>query len=72
MGGSLCKAPPVLITALDHKVEKSLTTMSESRIMENLNNFEKFYPFYRLALKPYLGRIKQFVLPEQDGNVRLS
>jgi len=46
--------------------------MSESRIMENLSNFEKYYPFYRLDLKPYLGRIKQFVLVEQDGNVRLS
>ena len=46
--------------------------MSESAMLENLVNFEKKYPFYMLDLEAFLGRVKRFVLPDQNGNVNMA
>jgi hypothetical protein len=53
-------------------VEKAKSDINEARFKDSLHHFEKRYPFYRLDLEAYLGRVKRFVLTEQDGKVRMS
>ena len=73
MGAVLCQENQGILEVPDEAtIELPGVNADKEYLTKNLDNFEKQYPFYRLKINDYTGRIKRFVQIQQQGTVNMA